>query len=252
MNKSKPILEELDSISPQLAMLHGQVPYNVPEGYFESFPVSMLYIINNKLSQDENVSDQRVPGLLEMPKAMPFSVPDQYFDKLAGNLIDKIREKGENPSEELNSISPFLAGLVKTNPFTLPENYFENLQPNPEVKPKSEPAKVFVLGTWKRFAAAAIFAGIIFTTVVFYLNNTSAGANNNTVVSVSDKALEDFLTIGDPEMLTEPLAEDENITMALLDINENTIREVLLTVDDNAIREYMNENPDADFSNKMN
>ncbi len=236
-----------------MAELESALPYSVPEGYFASFPVFMLAIINNeKFSGDSIDQVEIMPSFFKKEKVLPFSVPDQYFDTLAEDLLRKVKQIEENPKEELKNISPLLAGLEKINPFTLPDHYFETLQPGVVEKPKSEPARIFALGTWKRFAAAAVFAGIILSTVVFYLNNTASSVDSSTKMAVSEKALEDFLLDDNLEIITEPLIEDANNTMVLLDINENTIHEMLLTVDDKAIKEFMNENPEADISNQMN
>jgi hypothetical protein len=252
MNKSNEILKELSTISPRLSALNAPLPFEVPEGYFERFPLQMLSVIRNNEAEDLEEQSTGIPDFLQSRKPLPFTVPDQYFDSLADNLLKKIKQEENDPVEELKSISPLLAEMTKTNPFSLPENYFETLNPSVAVNRKSEPAKIFALGTWKRFAAAAIFAGIIFTAVVFYLNNTSPVTDSDPAVVLSEKAMEEFLSTDNFDILPEPLVEDDNNTMALLDINENTIREMLLTVDDYAIKEYINENPDAGFSNKMN
>jgi hypothetical protein len=252
MNKSNEILQELNAISPRLSALNAPLPFEVPKGYFERFPLLMLSVVRNNEVRDSDDQSASIPDFMQSRKSMPFAVPDQYFDSLSDNLLKKIKLEENNPGEELKSISPLLAGMTKTNPFSLPENYFESLNPAVAINRKSEPAKIFTLGTWKRFAAAAIFAGIIFSGVVFYLNSTSPATNNDPAVALSEKAMEEFLSTDNFDILPEPLVEDDNNTMALLDINENTIREMLLTVDEYAIKEYINENPDADFSNKMN
>jgi hypothetical protein len=252
MNKSNEILKELSTISPRLSALNAPLPYEVPEGYFERFPLQMLSVIKNNDSNNLEEQSAYLPEFLQSRKSLPFAVPDQYFDTLADNLLKKIKQEENDPGEELKSLSPLLAGMAKTNPFSLPENYFETLNPSVAINRKSEPAKIFALGTWKRFAAAAIFAGIILSGVVFYLNSTSPATNGDPAVALSEKAMEEFLSTDNFDILPEPLVEDDNNTMALLDINENTISEMLLTVDEYAIKEYINENPDTGFSNKMN
>lgn len=252
MNKSNEILKELNAVSPWLSALNAPLPFEVPEGYFERFPLQMLSVIRNNDVRGLDEQAANIPDFLQNRQSMPFAVPDQYFDSLADNLLNKIKLEENHPGEELKSISPLLAGLTKANPFSIPENYFETLNPAVVINRKSEPAKIFTLGTWKRFAAAAIFAGIILSGVVFYLNSTSPATSSESAVALSEKAMVEFLSTDNFDILPEPLVEDDNNTLALLDINENTISEMLLTVDEYAIKEYINENPDADFLNKMN
>ena len=257
MNKSSNIRQELESISPFLAESDLELPYEVPSAYFENFPALMLSLLKTtEIVYEVDPADEFSP-ILHVDKSNPFTVPADYFENLAGDILSKIKGAEETPAQELRNISPLLAGIPKSNPYFLEDNYFQNLTLPVEKDKKPAKARVYVMETWKRFAAAAVFAGIILTSIVFYFNKTMSDqtqvVNNGTNLKpLTEKALSDFLAIDDLELLPVPLNEDENVSFALIDINENTINEVLQTIGDNAIKEFVNENPGAVISDELN
>lgn len=156
MDRRKIILEELQSVSPTVAGIDPVNPYQVPQGYFETFPLNMLglvkdeqpslLLINAKLNpysvpvnyfQDlpqqilslalNNGSDP----LLAKSTTNPYEVPTGFFDGFAERMLHLAKAQDfASPNEELESLSPLLNNLEKKTPFTVPEGYFEDLTSN--------------------------------------------------------------------------------------------------------------------------
>jgi len=136
MQKGKDILSELLEISELLASLQGKaLPYEVPLGYWELFPASIIAGIREYPAplavQDELLAI--APALHQADKKNPLSpAPDNYFDSFPSIIIQIIKRssgvsKSEEAVDELSSISPLLSGLLKKNPYEVPEGYFNEL-----------------------------------------------------------------------------------------------------------------------------
>ncbi len=108
MNQEKIILIELQEVAPALAGCSKQMPFEMPEGYFETFPLMML----------ESV----VPA----PKDES-TVPAGYFNSFPELMMQKLR--AQEVMNETESIAPLLNTISKTMPHHVPEGYFEKMQP---------------------------------------------------------------------------------------------------------------------------
>jgi hypothetical protein len=231
MKRNPEIVQELLGLSPAVANLSARMPFHVPEGYFELFPVSMLDLLRAE-HEFENASAKSTIFDAKTDISGPFMVPDGYFEGLSANILQKIRE---NPAEPAKLIS----GQKQT-------------------------ASVISLGSrkrWLNYAAAAVITA--FLAGAIYLYSTISGndipASTQPLASV-EKLEKDSLQVS-PEALssfldqTDGLVESELFEMdvdsigqnlAILEINEMEIRTILEGLPDDAISKYISENPEAD------
>ena len=255
-------MEELRAISPAVANLDSRNVFEVPEGYFDTLPASILLKIKNL--ETESAQGDPAPGFLDqVSKSNPFSVKDGYFDSLAGEILSKIRQSNStNPIDaEISELSPLLADLRKKQVFEVPMGYFDGLEGdiiqklNPEKR-----GKVISLGAGKRsflnYAAAASVIGIIGIGALMMFrngnNSNSNSANSSTAVlnqsingvmpQVSDEALANFLdnTVGNDVPDLDNQTDDNSL--ALLNLDDNSVRDMLKEASDNDIKDYLDEN----------
>ena len=160
------ILNELEQVAPALAGIPKEMPFSIPEGYFEYMPVELL-------------------GKITLKNTKP-AVPEGYFDSLPGILLSKIKAAANG--NELSGIAPSLIGLDKKMPYSVPTGYFE-MEP---VIPGKEETPVISIGSNKnkksyfRLVAAAsvvIIAGLF---TWFYFSNSSGNKNSAQPVAVQN------------------------------------------------------------------
>jgi len=160
--------------------LPSQNPYNLPAGYFESFPEILL----EKLHIENGIGTTR--------KKL-YDVPEGYFNNLADNILKKIKSSAANPvQQELEELSPLLSSISKTNVYNVPENYFNNLEPINKVQEHRLPAaKVISIGSkvrkWASYAAAACIAAVLFSGsyLYFHRNKPSVKPDTQTYPSIA-------------------------------------------------------------------
>jgi hypothetical protein len=278
MEVKNEISQELMSLSTVVAAISRQTPYEVPEGYFATFPTRAIRRI----------------GEWNESKSLKFSVPEGYFEGFAKGVLDRIKA-GDIPialmrpgvDEELAEISPVLAdaGLVagagRITPYELPEGYFEELSPilsllkdkNPYTVPQgyfevlaaetiartAEPAEQHQHKTrvirmsrdvsrkmsWMRYAAAAVVAGLILTGGwLRFHNGQSGGGKQSTDIAgslakVSDQDLQSFLV----DYSTQPVGQSGSPTVQHDDAD---LKNLLGNVPDVELKQYMEEHGGAD------
>ena len=92
MNRQNDISEELKAIgSPILAALSREMPYQVPNDYFQESPSYITDFI-----KVENESHIQLPA----SSVTPFSVPEYYFDSLADNILATIKSQKEQTTSK--------------------------------------------------------------------------------------------------------------------------------------------------------
>src|ERR1700748_3315646 len=95
MNVKNEISEELRSLSTLAPSISRQTPYEVPEGYFLTFPASAIQRINDVPAGRANdvPAEQANAGLAgwKEPKPLTFTVPDGYFEGFAKGVLDRIK-----------------------------------------------------------------------------------------------------------------------------------------------------------------
>ncbi|MFN8322725.1 MAG: hypothetical protein U0T74_08720 [Chitinophagales bacterium] len=116
MKRNAEILKELNTVAPVLAAIERKNFYSVPEGYFDTFKLNLLDLIDNQTFQEELKTI--APDLLKLDRVNSLEVPSPYFHTFSAKLLKKIRH------EELAEIAPQLAGLQKNYKTDVPANYF--------------------------------------------------------------------------------------------------------------------------------
>ena len=151
------IISELQSISPTVAEISPVNPYQIPEGYFESFDKQILALAKEpQLSAvflTPAINPYKVPSdyfdllpeqilalvknddptaVLKNKPANPYKVPEGYFENLAETVLRRVKaqQNDVSPQEEMQSLSPLLSNLDKRIPFAIPDGYFEDLSGN--------------------------------------------------------------------------------------------------------------------------
>ena len=124
MENKNPILDELKDISPFVAAIGNQLPYTVPQGYFDGFAVQLLL----RIAIEEKAG---IDPVLNINKDNVYQAPQGYFDSLAGNILNRIKaQETDSAKEELELLSPLLGQIGKKNPFTPPDGYFNEFSDN--------------------------------------------------------------------------------------------------------------------------
>lgn len=160
MDHSVNILNELQAISPEVARINRQLPYQVPEGYFSTFAGQVLERIRAgeevlpPVLRVAGINPYTVPaGYFEgLPQqllllateeepesatlleagANPYEAPAGYFDQLANTILMRVKAADDalTAQEELSVLSPLLSKLDKKLPFEAPAGYFADLTDN--------------------------------------------------------------------------------------------------------------------------
>ncbi|MFN4006618.1 MAG: hypothetical protein ACK4HE_03805 [Chitinophagaceae bacterium] len=135
---------EIQALSPTVAGLPHDMPYQVPHDYFNTLPQRTLL----------QVSLQATPEAYQIPPA--------YFEQLPNNILQQLRKAAVK--EELASISPFLAQLPNTTPLQVPTNYFVQLQAKTSALNSASQGKLMNMQrirTLYMAAAAAVVASLV-------------------------------------------------------------------------------------------
>jgi len=180
------IANELLQVAPLLAAGNKEMPFVIPEGYFDEF----------------------IPTMLQLVKASALSdVPEGYFDQFALKMLQKVRKN--EVWEELEVVSPFLNSLPKTMPHTIPPGYFEQWQPSILNKETQQPAKVIRLGgltNWKKWAAAA---AIVFTMGISWQLWVKNDTQSSVTAAASPAIVDTLLTGIDASSLNDYLENSQ-------------------------------------------
>ena len=189
--------EELNYLSPLLNTISKQVPYSVPEGYFNELPESLMAGIRSH--EDYQTSDEELsslsPLLNSMGKQNPYSVPDGYF-----------------------------------------ENFGKDINLKSDNKPAAKIVSM-VNRKWFRFAAAAVVIGFIaITGISLFFNKTVSVSNTHEWVKqnlkkISTDDINTFIQTAEEEssqhsiVTTAPKTTDINDLMK--DVSDKDIQEFL-------------------------
>jgi hypothetical protein len=242
METRSTILNELNGISPTVAQAGNNMPYQVPQGYFEGLAEMVLQRIR---TQSLNALDETAvlsPLLSGLSKKMPFEVPADYFSELSGNVADGVKAI-DFVKEELEGVSPMLRSLRTKNVYQVPQGYFENLADNILDKVRDRrPAKVVSMGRKvMRYAVAAVFAGALAIGGWFYFNNNTgveqqqiAGTEKiSDDAKVSDEEMTDFL-----ENESMPLVLNTSVTEDA-DMDETAVKEMLADISEDELQQFL-------------
>lgn len=163
MENRNDILNELKEISPLLAGMQKTNVYTVPAGYFEALANNTILLVKDEES-----------NFLTTIKKQTGDVPHGYFDTLADNILAKVK------AQENEEHYPVLDKISKQNIYTVPNGYFQTLSEVVVAKVSQPQTKVVSMGkrnNWFKYAAAAVFTGIVMLGVLkFTSNNTKFDA----------------------------------------------------------------------------
>ena len=192
MNKRNTIQDELNELNSGLNPNSNEMPYSVPEGYFEGLAASVLAKIKTEtaISASEEIA-RLSPLLAGISKKLPYSVPDNYFQSNIENL-------GAFTSESEESL--MLSFIDKEMPYEVPAGYFANVAEQVLEKVSGRNAKVVPIAKrkWMQLAVAAAVTGIMAISGIMYFGghtgNTLASGDPATVVKkATTKELNDFI-----------------------------------------------------------
>lgn len=223
MNNYNDIAEELSAWNSPLAGMSRKMPYQVPEGYFETLSDHIL-----SLRAVEN-------GLLPQAVSMPFSVPENYFEK--------------NPDIIMNRIeADMLAGLPKANPFAMPEHYFDTLSANVMAAIQNEtenapieykPIRSRKINFWGsiRWAAAAMLISSI-GIGSYKMIYPSRPSTERRISRISTDTIGAFVQANLDEFDADML---ENDVVAVKAAHQDEYHSQINRIDKNEIIQYLNE-----------
>lgn len=261
MTPDKNIVSELKELAPVLAGQQQTVPYQVPVGYFESFPEKMLGLVKYvkekavieteegiKPGEDFTAGEEIAtlsPLLASLSKKMPFSVPGGYFDQIAPATLKTEQIATEDTEIETGSI---LLLVSRKGPFKVPVGYFEQFPEKMAQKARQlesgNGAKIISIGrSWFRYATAAVVAGVLVLAGWFYFQPAS---ENPGLTPAFAKQLEtEMQQISDEAILeyTNPTSSIYYGTAANQadELSEDDVHDLLGDVSDEALQKYLQE-----------
>ncbi|MBK7561013.1 MAG: hypothetical protein IPP43_15450 [Chitinophagaceae bacterium] len=253
MTQNGDILQELVELKSSLANVTPQNTYSVPAGYFDGLAAQVL----NRIKAMEALNAVEELGYLSpllnnISRQMPYAVPAGYFENFSDQVMQLVLENNVflTPKEELESLSPLLSGLKKEMPYAVPAGYFENLGERTtkhETKPETKIISL-INRKWFRYAAAAVFIGIIALAGFVYITNKSAKDQpfarfekklNKEIKKTSDKDLDEFIQQfsdaglnGEEKVYNNP---DTEVKELLKDVPETELKEFLEETSDTEI-----------------
>jgi hypothetical protein len=238
MENRNTILTELKEISPVVAQMGFQCPYEVPQGYFEGFADTVLQRIKaSEAASAREELETLSPLLSRLSKKMPFSTPPGYFDELSDNAVAGASAI-EFVNVELENLSPLMSSLKNKAVYEVPAGYFENLPEQMLKQAKSQPAKVVRMNFARRamrYAAAAVVAGLIIAAAWIYLgtNKSADGTSIAGIEQVSDEMLENYLETN--------LVEAPVLASNSSEIDADDLKDILADVTDEELQKYVDQ-----------
>ncbi len=276
MNNRINIENEWKALVPGLEPVSTVVPYAVPQGYFESFPESMLVLVKAdpavsfekaeqpnpyqipagyfedfagkmlaKVKALENGSvgeemEALSPLLSGLGKKTPYSVPDGYFNELPANLTDGARAI-EIVNEELENLSPMMNHLRTVQPYEVPTGYFEDFDQQmlrKVAQPKG--GKLISMGgarKWIRYAAAAAVAGLVFIGAMKIFNQGPANVTGPELAKISDTEIIQYLD----QQTSDPVAVTNESTGNEVTFTSADMKDMLADVSDEELQKYVDQ-----------
>ena len=254
MKNGDNILTETNSISSAVGNLSKHPPFSIPERYFEQFPTEILNLISTSSTPEVDLA---IATLIDTrDAAQPFSLPDNYFETFTQQLIKRIAVASVIDLE-LQEHAPSLVSLRKQNPYNVPVNYFEQL----EIKTHSKNTKVvqmFNKAVIMRFAAAACILGFIF---ISYFTTNNVQRDVASVTRIDSDTTSNLTLEGMFNYLNEvdeiPNSTENDLTLSesnnlLVDLNQETIKQVLSEIHEDEIQEFIELSGISDTNNMTN
>ena len=230
MKDSKTILHE--SLGKKMLEQSIQLPYVVPEGYFDSLATTVLQQLPKEEAQLPIVSQP------------VYAVPEGYFDGLSNSILSRVTASLQESADELATIAPVLHTISSQLPYQAPEGYFDNLSVNMQSTEQPQVAKVISITgriLWLRKAVAASIVGVILlgATVFYQRGNGDTYASyknvdlNKSVNKLSDDDLIKYLDNDYIASNTETIILDDGAAPSL--------EQDAQTVPDDDLTQYLHE-----------
>ena len=216
-------------------------PYEVPQGYFENFAANILQRV--KASEAKTAMDELEalsPLLSGLSKKTPFSMPEGYFEELTDNAVAGARAI-DFVNEELENLSPLMSSLKGVQVYEAPAGYFEQLPAKMLQRVKSQPAKTVSMNFSRRvvrYAAAAVTAGLIVMAAWFYLGS---GEKTVTPDLAGIEQISDEALESFVENQTASPVETSIIASANAEMDSEDLQEMLAEVSDEELQKYVDQ-----------
>lgn len=219
------ITEELNNISLVVANLSKNNVYTIKPDYFNNLANEILDLIH----QNE---------LFIKAKGSTYIAPNGYFTNFADNLLIQIKSNSfekDAIKDELSTIAPTLNMVSKRNLFTVPENYFNTTKATLPTKEYVIKKPVIAIRQWFKYAAAAIFIGILAVGIIQILKQTNTNITlEKEIAKTSNEEIVKYLTsTTHTDFGTTNIVLDEHVTFGLF---EKTTTEEIKT--------YLNQQPE--------
>jgi hypothetical protein len=285
MNSNPNILNELKELSPVVAAINRQLPYQVPAGYFDSLPAT----INGRIASDAGVLDGAKDNMYTIPqgyfnsladsimnrikaaeagtpqeelshlstvlnkieRTIPYTKPPGYFEELPGNIIAGAKAV-DFVNEELENLTPLMSSLKTKQVYEVPSHYFDTFANNVLGKVQAQNAKVVSISFRKRvlkYAAAAVITGIVAMSAWMYNGNVTPPIASADNIPLEIKALNDSTLMSFTDNNILPLIETTDISIN--DLVANDDNDLLTDLPDETLQQYLEEDG-ADNSTLIN
>jgi hypothetical protein len=236
MNSRNTIQDELNELNASLSA-NSNNPYSVPEGYFDGLAASVLAKIKGEtpLPAVEELA-QLSPFLAGISKRMPYAVPENYFQSNVKGLSAFTSE-----SEE----SLVLSFIEKEMPFEVPKGYFANVPDQVLEKISNQSARVVLMKRkWMRMAAAALVAGVMAISGIFYFINRGDNGTTDPVTAVKKASTEEL------NNFINTTAVMDNKSQVTVNNNPKT-EKIFADISDKELNDFLDQMPtddDADIN----
>ncbi len=237
--KSEENYMELNELPDELANIRHIHTFVAPLNYFDGLA-------------EDIISKVQLPLTSDMPLSAP---PVNYFDGLADTILVKIKTASAQSEveRELEELEPLLTTISKANLYRVPNGYFDSFTvavPLSDTKKSASILSMHRSQSWFSYAAAAVVAAVIATTVLFSVKQNindinSANAYSKAIARVSDNELSDYLdqTSQDADIIS--VSQDDDVAPS----GESIYNILLNNVTDTELENYLNENDDSDEKN---
>jgi hypothetical protein len=204
-----------------------------------------------------HADDSKISLQIDVPRAsQPFSLPDNYFETFSQQLVKKISGTSEIDMELLEH-APSLVPLRNENPYNVPLNYFEQLDIKIESK-NTKVVRMFNKSLIIRFAAAACILGAFFVSY-YSTSNVEREIASVTKVDVdktNNLSLEGmFSYLNEVDEISNDTENDFTVSESnnlLVDLNQETIKQVLSEIHEDEIQEFIELSGISDNNNLTN
>lgn len=238
MNARNIIQDELNELNSGLNPNSNNTPFSVPEGYFDDLAAFVLAKIKSETSVSAmGEIGQLSPLLAGVPRQLPYSVPDNYFQ----SNIEDLKAFTSDSEESL-----VLSFIDKEMPYEVPVGYFANVPEQVLEKVSDHRTKAVPMKRkWMRLAAAAMVAGIMAVSGIFYFNNRGSSNVISDPVTVVKKASTEELNAFIKTTAVDVTDDNAQITVKN-NVPKTETKKLFADVSDKELDAFLNQMPADD------